>query len=142
MMKNKTKRHCRAGFYGRKLTGISNICLASVAFAQTPSGGAAQSQSALPSFLPLILILAVFYFILIRPQKKQMQQLQAMINSLKKGDDVVTTGGIHGKVTALKGKEIELEIAPNTRILLNKQGVARKITEQSGEDAQNVETQK
>jgi len=92
------------------------------AMAQAPAGQ--EAGSPIISLLPLILIFLIFYFLLIRPQKKQMQKHQETVNALKKGDEIVTTGGIHGKVTALKGKEIEVEIAPNIRITLNKQAVA------------------
>ncbi len=101
------------------------------AMAAPPQGGQQAGGSPLGGFLPLILIFGVFYFLLIRPQKKQMKDQQAMINSLKKGDKVVTSGGIHGKITALKGKQIELEIAPNTRILVNKPAVSQIVVEEA-----------
>jgi preprotein translocase subunit YajC len=99
------------------------------AMAQPPAGGA-EGGSPIASFLPLILIFVVFYFLLIRPQKKQAQQMQQMINNLKKGDQIVTAGGMHGKVTALKGKQIEVEVAQNVRVLLNKSAVSKVITGQ------------
>ncbi len=86
--------------------------------------GTGQTGSPLSGFLPLILIFGVFYFLLIRPQKKQAQKQQQMINSLKKGDNIVTSGGMHGKVTGLKGKEIEVEIAPEVKVILNRQAVS------------------
>lgn len=101
---------------------------------QAPAG---QQEAASPisGFLPLILIFFVFYFLLIRPQKKQVQQQKDMINKLKRGDEIVTSGGIHGKVTALKGKQVELEISPNTRIILNKQAVSYLKTQQTAEES-------
>jgi len=141
-MKSKLIAQFRSKFRKNGIGGIYGVSLASFAFAQSPAGSPAQAPSSLPSLLPLVLILAVFYFILIRPQKKQMKQQQAMINSLKKGDDIVTSGGVHGKVSALKGKEIELEIAPNTRILLSKQAVARMLTDTGSESVPDQETQK
>ncbi|MEA3507031.1 MAG: preprotein translocase subunit YajC, partial [Elusimicrobiota bacterium] len=68
---------------------------------------------------------AVFYFLLIRPQKKKMQQHQEMVKSLQKGDKVVTGGGIHGRITSLKGKQAVVEIAPDTRVTVNKQSLVR-----------------
>ena len=67
------------------------------AMAQPPTGDQ-PAGSPIASFLPLILIFIVFYFLLIRPQKKQAQKQQEMINSVKKGDLIVTSGGIHGKI--------------------------------------------
>jgi preprotein translocase subunit YajC len=99
------------------------------AMAQPPAGGQ-QAGSPIFGFLPLILIFFVFYFLLIRPQKKQMQQQQEMINKLKKGDRIVTSGGIHGKIAALKGKQIDIEVAPNTRITINKQNISQVITDE------------
>jgi preprotein translocase subunit YajC len=109
------------------------------AMAQQQPSGSQQAASPISSLLPLILIFAVFYFLLIRPQKKQQQQQQNMINNLKKGDRIVTSGGIHGKITALKGKEIEVEIASNTRITLNKQSISQLI---SGEEIESSEEPK
>jgi preprotein translocase subunit YajC len=91
-----------------------------------PQSGGQQTASPISGFLPLILIFFVFYFLLIRPQKKQMQDQQKMINSIKKGDRIVTSGGMHGKVTALKGKQLELEIASNTKVIINRQAVSSK----------------
>ncbi|MFC2061908.1 preprotein translocase subunit YajC [Elusimicrobiota bacterium] len=94
------------------------------AMSQAPAEGQ-QAGSSIAGLLPLILIFFVFYFLLIRPQKKQVQQQKEMVNSLNKGDRVVTSGGIHGKITALKGKQIELEISPGTKIILNKQAISQ-----------------
>lgn len=98
------------------------------AMAQSPKGGE-QAGSPLGGFLPLIMIFAVFYFLLIRPQKKQAKNQKNMINSLKKGDLVITSGGIHGKITALKGKQIEVEIASNTKVIINRSAVSQLMNE-------------
>ena len=70
------------------------------AFAQAPAAGA--DSGGLMSFLPLVLMFAVLYFIMIRPQMKRQKETKAMLESLSVGDEVVTVGGIIGKVTALK----------------------------------------
>ncbi len=93
------------------------------AMGQAPVGDQ-PAGSPIASFLPLILIFIVFYFLLIRPQKKQAQKQKEMISSVKKGDLIVTSGGIHGKITALKGKQVEVEIAPNTKVILNRQAIS------------------
>ena len=79
------------------------------AFAQTAEVGAG---SAFASFFPLILIFLIMYFLLIRPQKKKMKELKAMIDALRRGDQVLTGGGIVGKVTKVgEDNTIEVEIA-------------------------------
>ena len=88
--------------------------LVATAFAQTGGGGAAPNP--LVQFLPLILIFAVFYFLLIRPQQKKAKEHQSFLQALKKGDNVVTNGGIHGKITGLTDKVVTVEIADNVRI--------------------------
>ena len=88
--------------------------LVATAFAQTGGGSAAPNP--LLQFLPLILIFAVFYFLLIRPQQKKAKEHQNFLQALKKGDAVVTNGGIHGKITGLTDTIVTLEIADNVRI--------------------------
>jgi preprotein translocase subunit YajC len=78
------------------------------AYAQA-AGGAA---GAFTSFIPLILIFAIMYFLLIRPQQKKMKEHKAMVEALRRGDQVVTQGGLIGKVTKVKDdNEVEVEIA-------------------------------
>jgi preprotein translocase subunit YajC len=88
-----------------------------LAYAQTGFGGA---PSALVSFAPLLLVFLVFYMLLIRPQQKKAKDHQAMLGQLKKNDEVVTTGGIYGKVVALTDTIVTLEVAPNVRIRINR----------------------
>jgi preprotein translocase subunit YajC len=82
------------------------------------SAGAASSGAAgfFVSVFPLVLIFAIFYFLLIRPQQRRMKQHQAMIGAVKKNDVVVTGGGLVGKVTRVDEAEIEVELAPNVRV--------------------------
>lgn len=94
-----------------------------------PEKGAQMQQSPISGLMPLILIFFVFYFLLIRPQKKQMNEQKQMLNSLKKGDEIVTSGGIHGRISALKGKIIEVEIASQTVITVNKSAVSYRKQE-------------
>lgn len=75
--------------------------------------------------LPLVAMFAIFYFLLIRPQQKQQQQFRAMIAAVKRGDEILTSGGIKGKVTrAIDDKEVEVEIAPDIKIRLTRTGIA------------------
>lgn len=86
-----------------------------VAFAADAAAGAGGAQG-LMSFLPLVLIFVVFYFLLIRPQQKKAKDHQEFIANLKKGDEVLTSGGLQGKITGLTERVATLEIAENVRV--------------------------
>ncbi len=83
--------------------------------------------------LPLILIFAVFYFLLIRPQQKQKKRHQEMISSLSKGDKVITIGGIWGEVKEIKGDSFILEIADGVKVRVLKSAIASRRQEASAE---------
>jgi len=89
--------------------------------------GAGSGASALVNFVPILLIFAVFYFIVIMPQKKQQQRKAAMIAALKKGDRVVTTGGIYGTVNAVEEQALLVKISENTKIRIAKNAIAGKV---------------
>lgn len=95
--------------------------LISPAFAQATG---APAMGGLESFLPLILIFVVFYFLLIRPQQKKAKQHRELVQQLKRGDRVLTGGGIIGQVSKLvDDNEIELEIAPSVKVRLLRSAV-------------------
>lgn len=75
------------------------------------------------SFLPLIVIFVLFFFMIIRPQMKQAKEHRNMIAALQKGDEVVTSGGIVGKVTKVTDAFVSVEIAPGTEITVQKHAV-------------------
>ncbi|CAM8367448.1 YajC Preprotein translocase subunit YajC [Candidatus Methylopumilus planktonicus] len=77
----------------------------------------------LMSFLPFIIIFVLFYFMLIRPQMKQAKAHKLMIDSLKKDDEIVTNGGLLGKVVKIKDQYVTIEIAASTQIHIQKQSV-------------------
>jgi preprotein translocase subunit YajC len=87
----------------------------------------AAGPGGLGAFLPLILIFAVFYFLLIRPQQKKAKDHQIYLSNLKKGDQVVTSGGIHGEITGLTEKIVTLEIADNLRIKVSRQYIVGSV---------------
>jgi len=95
----------------------------SIAYAQ--SAGDASSQSPFFQFIPLILILVVFWFLIIRPQQKKQKEHMRMVGSLQKGDKVVTNGGIFGTITKVGDDRITLEIASKVNIQIERQQVAR-----------------
>jgi preprotein translocase subunit YajC len=91
---------------------------ATPAYAQA-AGAAAQgggTAGAIVSLLPLVLIFVVFYFLMIRPQQKRMKDLQNALAAVKKGDQVVTGGGLVGKVTKVEDQQVEIELAPNVKV--------------------------
>lgn len=90
----------------------------------------AQGQPAggdLMGFVPLILIFVVFYFLLIRPQVKRAKEHKKMVEALDKGDEVVTSGGILGKITDVEGSFVRLEIADGIQIKVQKNAVASLV---------------
>ena len=100
---------------------------ATPAYAQAAGG----AGSAFASFVPLILIFAIMYFLLIRPQQKKLKEHQAMVAALRRGDQVVTQGGLIGKVTKVKedgSNEIEVEIADNVKVRVIKTTVAQVLS--------------
>lgn len=92
------------------------------AYAQAAGG----AGSAFASFIPLILIFAIMYFLLIRPQQKKVKQHQAMVEALRRGDQIVTAGGLVGKVTKVREDgEIEVELSENVKVRVVKSTVAQ-----------------
>ncbi len=81
------------------------------------------------AFLPLILLFVVFYFLLIRPQQKQQKQRKEMISNLKKGDRVVTIGGIHGIIKEIDESNISLRVAENINLKMSRAAVDRVLQE-------------
>lgn len=88
-----------------------------IAFA---ADAAATPQGGFISFLPLILIFVVFYFLLIRPQQRKAKDHQAFLKDLKKGDQVVTSGGLHGEITGLTDTVVTLQIADNIKVKVSR----------------------
>lgn len=98
------------------------------------AAGAAAPAQGFMSFLPLILIFAVFYFLLIRPQQKKAKEHQEFLKNIKKGDVVVSSGGIQGTVTGITDSVVTLEIADNVRVKVSRPyilGTAATIKEEA-----------
>ncbi len=109
---------------------ISLNFLATVAYAADVATGSAGQPSTLMTFLPLIGLFAVMYFLMIRPQQKKQKAHQAMLAAIQKGDKVQTNGGLLGTVTGLDSAEVTLEIAPQVRVKVGRGFIARVITGQ------------
>lgn len=107
------------------------------AYAQAAASGS--TPDPFLQFVPFILIFVVMYFLIIRPQQKRMKQHQEMVNNLKRGDSVVTTGGLVGKISkVIDDKEIEVEIASNVKVRVIRSMVAEvraKTEPEKGENA-------
>lgn len=83
------------------------------------------------AFLPLILLFVVFYFLLIRPQQKQQKQRKEMIGSLKKGDQVISIGGIHGIIKEIDDQSISLRVAENLNLKMSRAAVEKVLDEET-----------
>lgn len=101
-----------------------------IAFAMGTGGdqaaGAAGGPGGLLSFVPLILIFFIFYFLLIRPQQKKAKEHQAFLANLKKGEAVITSGGLHGVITGITDQVVTLEIADKVRVKVSRGNIMGK----------------
>ena len=97
-----------------------------VPFLESTAGAApsASGSASLITFLPIILIFVIFYFFMIRPQNKKQKETERMINALKKGDKVITIGGIHGTVSSVKEKTIIVKVDDNCKIEFNRTAIS------------------
>ena len=94
----------------------------SLAYAQT--AGAADASGGFMQLLPMILMFGVLWFLMIRPQMKRAKEHKTMVEALAKGDEVVTGGGIAGRVVEVGDSFVQIEVAPNTVVAVQKQAVA------------------
>ena len=81
------------------------------------------------NMVPIAAVFVIFYFFLIRPQQKQVKEHQRMLDSVKKGDRILTTGGLYGTVIGLKGTDLEVRFADTVKLTLARSGIARVLTE-------------
>jgi preprotein translocase subunit YajC len=97
-----------------------------MAYAMGPTPGQAGGDGiqSLIQFLPIVLIFVVFYFLLIRPQQKKAKEHKALLENLKKGDNVITQGGVYGKVVAIQDQIVILEIADKVRVRMARPYIA------------------
>jgi preprotein translocase subunit YajC len=96
----------------------------SLAYAMGTGGLGGGDGGGMGAFIPLILMFAIFYFLLIRPQQKKSKQQKAMLSSIKKGDKIVTSGGLHGVITGVDTDVVTMEIAPKIRVKVSRGSVA------------------
>lgn len=98
--------------------------MTSIAYAMGQGGAAGQGSGGFTAFIPLILMFVIFYFLLIRPQQKKAKEHREMIGSLKKGDRIITSGGIYGTITGVEDNTITVEIAEKVRVKVSRGNVA------------------
>ena len=102
----------------------------------TPPAGAGNQYL---QFIPFILVLAIFYFVILLPMKKKQQKVQAFLDTLKVGDRIVTSGGIYGSITRLNDQSVQVQIAEKVRIEVSRaaivgyQGQEPVVSEASGQ---------
>ena len=89
----------------------------------------AQNAPNVAQFVPLLLIVAVFYFLLIRPQQRKAKQHQSLVQAVDVGDRVVTIGGLHGTVAGIDDETMRLEIAPGTVITMTRGAIGRRLVD-------------
>ena len=94
------------------------------AYAQAAQGPGQQAGSPLVSLMPIIIIFVIFYFLLIRPQRKSQEDHRKMVSGLKKNDEVITTGGVHGTIINVKENSVVLKIDDNVKVEVQKVAIA------------------
>jgi len=102
------------------------------AMAQAPNGG---SGAVMTQLLFFAAIFAIFYFLLIRPQQKQKKDREVMLNAVKKGDRVVTTGGLHGTVVGLNEQTVTLKVADSVKLDFDRTALGRIVTAPGSKEA-------
>lgn len=112
-----------------------------ISFLQTSGGASSASTTAgfLTTIVPFVLIIVIFYFFLIRPQNKKQKETQKMIDALKKGDKVVTIGGIHGVISSTKEKTVVVKIDDNTKVEFTRSAIASVQLDKPLEEPKSTE---
>ena len=102
---------------------ISNIALLGMGQVPSQTPGGVPQGSMLTMFAPLGIIFVIFYFLLIRPQQKQQKKVQQMLANVRRGDQVITRGGIHGKIAAINENVLTVEIANNVQVKMSRDAI-------------------
>ncbi|PIE67599.1 MAG: preprotein translocase subunit YajC [Deltaproteobacteria bacterium] len=112
-----------------------------IAYAMGQGGASAAGggSAGFASFVPLILMFVIFYFLLIRPQQKKTKEHRQMIDNLRTGDRIITSGGIHGRVTGVSENDLTVEIAEKVRVKVNRASVSALVTTGSAPPAPKKE---
>ena len=117
-----------------KFLGVIGLSVLSLpAFAAAPVAAAPQQGSSLPSLVMLVVFMVVFYFLLIRPQAKRTKDQRNLLNTLQKGDEVLTTSGMCGTVTKIDNNFVELEVAKDVTVKFQKQAIVSLLPKTSAD---------
>ncbi len=100
------------------------------AFAEEAAAAGAEQPPGILGMLPLVFLFAIFYFLLIRPQQKKAKQHKEMLSKIEKGDNIITNGGLHGRVTGVNNDAITVEISDNVRVKVSTNAVAHRVTKE------------
>ena len=87
------------------------------------------------NMIPIAAVFVIFYFFLIRPQQKQVKEHQRMLDSVQKGDRILTTGGLYGTVVGLKGPDLEVRFAENVKLTVARSAVSKVLAAESGDNS-------
>ena len=109
------------------------------AFAMSPQSGGEGPASMLSGFIPLVLVFAIFWFLVIRPQQKRAKEHRNIVENLKKGDEVTTDGGIYGTIVKVADASVTLEIAPKVSIRIQRARIADLVKEGKGKELKAAE---
>jgi len=106
------------------------------------SPNAQPSPNPIVSFVPMIVVIGILYFLIIRPQQTQAKEHRRLVDNLKTGDRVITQGGIHGTVTSLKGGIVQVKIADNVRVDVNRTAISQVLNESANGNSIPVASEK
>jgi preprotein translocase subunit YajC len=101
--------------------------LIDIAYAMGGGGAGGEGVAGFGGFIPIILMFVIFYFLLIRPQQKRQKEHRSMVASLKKGDRIITSGGLHGRITGIDDATLTLEIADKVRVKVARANVSAMV---------------
>lgn len=105
-----------------------------------PQGGeGAGASNPLMTFLPFVAIIAIFYFLIIRPQNKKQKETQKMLSQLKKGDKIVTIGGIHGTIQTVKEQTVIVKVDEDTKLEFSRSAISSVVTAAKEDKGENKE---
>ena len=109
---------------------------------QQAGGGSAPSGplGGVVNFLPFVAIIAIFYFLIIRPQSKKQKETQKMLSALKKGDKIVTIGGVYGVINSVKDKTVIVKVDDNTKIEFSRSAISGIIDAASEDKTEKIES--
>ena len=116
-----------------------NVSILYLLMAGAPQGGEGGAGGGLMTFLPFIAIIAIFYFLIIRPQNKKQKETKKMLEALKKGDRVVTIGGIHGTIHNVRDQTVIVKVDTGTKLEFSRSAISTIVTAAKEEKSESKE---